>query len=394
MRLLYVTDRISLRGGADQHLLQVIGAAAGAGASVTVAAARRDPEVPTLPDGVAFAPSRGLGSAVASGARLGALEALLRRADVIHAQNVMNPTALALVTATGRAVVTVQDHRVFCPGLGKTVPSSGARCAEPMSAAACAACLPEPGYRDRLLALTAARRDALRGARLLVLSRYMQAELEAAGLGGAEVLPPWVEASREPRGPGDCFVAGGRLVKHKGVGDALLAHRRARAGLPLVIAGEGPLEGTLGGAVKLGWLGPDELRRRLRGARALLFPALWQEPFGILGVEALAQGTPVIAAASGGVAAWSNAGCLVVPRGDVAAMAAAIRRLDGDPDLARRLGEAGREAVAQRFSRAAIEARLLRVYDDVARGGARARAEARNCASGVACGYDGGRSVG
>ena len=61
---------------------------------------------------------------------------------------------------------------------------------------------------------------------------------------------------------------------------------------------------------------------------------------------------------------------MVVPQGDVDAMAAAIRRLAGDPDRARRLGEAGRQAVARRFARAAIEPRLLEIYAEVARHGA------------------------
>ena len=86
----------------------------------------------------------------------------------------------------------------------------------------------------------------------------------------------------------------------------------------------------------------------------------------MLGVEALAEATPVIVAATGGTGEWSDAGCLRVAAGDVAEMAGAISRLDGDPGLARRLGIEGRLMVADRFRRAPIESRLDRLYEAVA----------------------------
>jgi glycosyltransferase involved in cell wall biosynthesis len=177
--------------------------------------------------------------------------------------------------------------------------------------------------------------------------------------------------NREPRGPGRGFVLGGRLVRHKAAADGARAWRLAGTSHPLLVAGEGPPgpdADALEGAERFGWLVAEALRSVLRGSRALLFPALWQEPFGILAVEALAEGTPVIAAESGGTEEWSAAGCLTAPRGDVDAMAAAIRRLADDPALARRLGDAGRAFVAARFDRAALEPRLLALYAKVASG--------------------------
>jgi len=98
-------------------------------------------------------------------------------------------------------------------------------------------------------------------------------------------------------------------------------------------------------------------------ARALLFPSFWQEPFGILGIEALAQGTPVIAAASGGMEAWVDVGCIRIEREDASAFRDAISHLAADPESARALGEAGRVMVGERFSRAALAPRLQAVYE-------------------------------
>ena len=364
VRILYLSDRLSLRGGADQHLLQVLSWAAGAGHRVAVAAGRIERGVP-LPAAVACEEHRELASREAAGPRGQRLARLLADADVVHCQNLMNPAALAAAATTGRAVVTIQDHRVFCPGPGRTLPD-GSRCRTTMSADACAGCLPDRAYRERLLAVTEARRAALAGARLVVLSRYMADELAAAGLPGAQVIPPWVEASTAEPEPGDAFLLAGRLVAHKAPLDAWQAWRRAGCGLPLRVAGAGPLEPQLEGAERLGWLAPAALARELHGSRALLLAARWQEPFGMVGIEALAQATPVIAAVSGGTGEWADAGCLRVEAGDVEAMAGAIAVLAADPDRAVALGREGRAMVAERFARARIEQRLRALYDAVA----------------------------
>ncbi len=366
MRVLYLSDRLSTRGGADHHLLQLVSWACGAGHEVTVACGRVAPDV-DLPCRATAVRVRGLAAAGASEAGCDRLADLLSVAEVVHLQNVMNPVAIHAASSTGRAIATVQDHRVLCPGPGKTLPT-GARCHQPMGEAVCTACLPEPDYRRRMLRRTRARRDALRGARLVVLSRYMAEELEAAGLPGAEVIPPWVETGRPRRSAGEAFLLGGRLVHHKGPADALGAWRFSGRPLPLRVAGAGPLECEVEGAERLGWLGRAELAGELRRARALLFPARWQEPFGILGVEALAQGTPVVVADVGGTREWSGAGCVRVPAGDVAAMAAAVGQLAADEGFALRLGEQGRRRVGDRFGRRAVSALLGALYTGVGRG--------------------------
>ena len=358
--VLFLTDHLTLRGGAGQHLLQVVAAAVEAGLRATVACGRRDADV-GLPAGVQVRQVRGLATQVASGRGLARLPELVDGHEIVHLQNVMNPEALSLATSCGRAVVTVQDHRVFCPGPGKTRPD-GSRCRLPMGDAACRTCLPDDLYRDRLLALTERRREALEGARLVVLSRYMAEELASAGLPGAVVIPPWVDPSPPRRDAGRGLVLGGRLVRHKGVLDGWRAWRLAGGEHPLVVPGAGPLADRLEGATRPGWLGASDLRRLLRTARALLFPACWQEPFGILGVEALAAGLPVVVADVGGTSEWSDEGCLRVPAGDVESLAGAVRRLVDDPEEALRLGEAGRRMVAGRFARERLEPRLWQAY--------------------------------
>jgi glycosyltransferase involved in cell wall biosynthesis len=364
VRLLYLTDRLSDRGGADHHLSQVISSSVDEGCEVMVAYGRDAPGA-VRPVGVECRRIRGLSGMVDSGSRIAGLEALLATADVVHVQNIMNPTALAMAVERGRAVVTVQDHRVFCPGQGKTL-NDGKACTVEMMNTVCRECVPDDDYRRSTLGLTRRRLDALRGAEIVVLSRYMAEQLEAVGVRKASVIPPWVDIGPDRTDPGSTFVLGGRLVAHKGIMDGWKAWARAGRPLRLVVAGAGPLESELSEADRLGWLAQQDLRAVLRNARALIFPARWQEPFGILGLEALAQGTPVVVAESGGTGDWSGSGCIRVPAGDIEAMAEAIRSLAADPEWAMDLGREGRSAVSGLFSRDRIAPMLTELYRRVA----------------------------
>ena len=292
---------------------------------------------------------RGLASPVASSAGLEGLAELVEAADAVHLHNVMNPTVLERVVPTGKATAWVQDHRVLCPGPGLTLPD-GVACSEPFSGETCAGCLPDEAYRERLVERTERRRRALLGARVVVLSEYMREACKRAGLGPVHVLPPWVEARAEPSEVGEGAVLAGRLVAHK---DPLVAWRAwQRAGGRLRVCGVGGLKEQLEGAEHLGWVSRRVLREVLAASRVLLFPARWQEPFGIVGVEALAVGTPVIAMPRGGVPEWAEAGVIRVEDEDQ--MAEALGRLRADPALCGRLGREGWEHVRERFGREAL----------------------------------------
>jgi glycosyltransferase involved in cell wall biosynthesis len=238
----------------------------------------------------------------------------------------------------------------------------GHACGTVMSETQCAACLPDHTYRARMLALTHARAAAIQGARLVVLSQYMAQALCEAGLPGAEIIPPQVPTAPAPSDAGHGFLLAGRLVHHKGIDLAVQAWHQAQVPGPLAVAGLGPLAEHMVPAQQLGWLDRQALRQALTNARALLFPTRWQEPFGILGVEALAVGTPVIAMVSGGMGAWSDAGTICIAPGDVAGMADAIRRLHDDAEFAQSLGAAGWQMVQDRFSSADAHTRLWSIY--------------------------------
>lgn len=86
-----------------------------------------------------------------------------------------------------------------------------------------------------------------------------------------------------------------------------------------------------------------------RHADALLFPSTWEEPLGLVPIEAMACDLPVVACRVGGAAELlvHEANCLAVPPGDPTAMASALKRLAGDDALRRHLIAGGRMTAAQ-----------------------------------------------
>jgi SAM-dependent methyltransferase len=146
----------------------------------------------------------------------------------------------------------------------------------------------------------------------------------------------------------------GRLHAWKGV-DTLL---RALPSLPpqatLALYGRGgraegerlmALADSLGVSdrVTFGSLDRDELVAKYLGADVVVFPSEWPEPFGLVPLEAMACGTPVVATAVGGSGEYLRDGynAVLYPAGDPAALAAAVRRLHVDPDLRSRVVRGG-----------------------------------------------------
>jgi glycosyltransferase involved in cell wall biosynthesis len=106
----------------------------------------------------------------------------------------------------------------------------------------------------------------------------------------------------------------------------------------------------------------------LGGLDVLALPS-WTEGLPLVVLEAMARGRAVVATPVGGtpeVVEDGETGLLVPPR-DPDALASAIRRLLDDPGLRERMGEAGRQRVAERFSADQMIARLLAVYDEAVR---------------------------
>jgi len=109
----------------------------------------------------------------------------------------------------------------------------------------------------------------------------------------------------------------------------------------------------------------DDVPGLLAGCDVVCLPST-AEGLPLVLLEAMGQGKPIVASAVGGVPELVLDGetGVLVPPGDARALAAALHRVLDEPELARRLGEAGRRRVAERFAAAAAAARILSLYEE------------------------------
>jgi len=101
----------------------------------------------------------------------------------------------------------------------------------------------------------------------------------------------------------------------------------------------------------LGWLGQGDMARVYREADICVVPSMWDEPFGIVAVEAMASGRPVVASRGGGlqeIVVDGETGFLF-ERGDSAALAERIARLLDDAALREAMGAAGHKRALQHY---------------------------------------------
>lgn len=186
-------------------------------------------------------------------------------------------------------------------------------------------------------------------------------------VGGYERAQPWPSAV-----PAICFI--GRHEPRKGLAILIEAFARMGPDAKLWVIGEGPDTASLRQATLgdprvewLGVIGEEEKLRRLKGAKVFCAPSLYGESFGVVLLEAMAAGTPVVASDLPGYRHVAGAGATLVPPGDPVALARALSvALAGGPDIDAQI-ERGR-ARARHFSLSMLAQRYLELY---ARAGAR-----------------------
>ncbi|MFE7900988.1 glycogen synthase [Streptomyces sp. NPDC057424] len=176
----------------------------------------------------------------------------------------------------------------------------------------------------------------------------------------------------------------GRITRQKGVPHLLRAVRDIDPAAQVVLCAGAPdtpeidqefreLFGELS-AVRDGvflipkMLPRPEVIQLLTHAALFVCPSVY-EPLGIVNLEAMACGTPVVASAVGGIPEVVEDGGtgLLVPPGDdfEAGLARAMDTVLGDPEAARRMGEAGRERAVGEFGWDAVARRTVRLYEEI-----------------------------
>lgn len=196
------------------------------------------------------------------------------------------------------------------------------------------------------------------------------------GLANTDLLPPGLDEVFLNPAPGRDWgwrlLAPGRIDPRKGLLTAVTALAQLPAEATLTIAGGGDdrhraeleqLAAQLGLADRVVFEPPrprSELAKLYAEADAVLFPVLWAEPFGLVPLEAMGIGRPVVASGRGGSAEFLRDGdnCLLHRPGDPQSLAAAITRLARSAGLRTRLREGGL-ATAPGFARSRWNQRVV-----------------------------------
>ena len=250
-----------------------------------------------------------------------------------------------------------------------------------------------PRWKYRLLYRPFLRRVLKRAARIVVSSPALAEHAEELRDFRAKcvVIPFGIDTARLERtaeidamvdgiaarypGPRVLFV--GRLVAYKGL--EVLLKAAAQAPGTILIAGDGPLAeplkaqaaaAGLGSTVQfLGHLTDKEIVAHFHACDVFVLPSVTRaETFGVVQLEAMACGKPVVSTNLPTGVPWVNRHMetgLVVPPGDPDALAAALTTLVSDPAWSRKMGERAQRRVLEEFTVAAMTTRSAALYREV-----------------------------
>ncbi|MFF1719153.1 glycosyltransferase [Streptomyces sviceus] len=315
------------------------------------------------------------------------------RPDIVHVHNVfplLSPAVLAACADAGvPAVATLHNYTQICPP--GTLQRDGRPCTD------CVGSTPLPAvrhgcYRGSRLAtvplavsLSANRRRWWSGVeRFFCISAAQRNVLVGAGMPAERLavkhnFVPDPDARRTDAGEHVLYL--GRLAEAKGVRLLMAAWDEIAAsggvGVPLVIAGTGPLEAEVtawaAGRDDVRYVGlydTAECQKAIARSVAVVAPSTWLEAFGLVVVEAMAAGVPVVAAGHGAFVELVEDGVtgLLHEPGESASLSSCIRRIAGEPVGNREMGEAARRRYEKGFSPTVGLDRLVDEYRSVIAG--------------------------
>lgn len=289
--------------------------------------------------------------------------------DVAYVHNILHPKVATELVNSLPTVFIHHTHDLYCPAGSKLLQRSGRICPYPAGAICfiqaflerCQSRRPNVMVQN-YLRMQRAQLWARHINRIIVSSVDMKERLLAEGFKADQiaVLPypvpipktiPSTPLTSQP--PFVLFV--GRIVPQKGLSYLLQAMRLSCRPYRLAVHGDGyeasktyTLARRLGLAHRvnfLGWTDKEKLMALYKSCALLVVPSVWPEPFGMVGPEAMAHAKPVVAFDVGGIRDWLEHGVTgyLVPSRDIRQLAERIEQLLAEPELAQRMGRAGRE---------------------------------------------------
>ena len=292
------------------------------------------------------------------------------RPDLAFFHQVLNPALVDRITRALPSIRFAHDFKMICPDGRKTLKTRGVFCEFPLSylcqvRAYRYKCMPRNVFKG-LPAISGSKRIAKihkEESLTVVASQFMKKVILYNGFEEKRiaVIPPFTTLpeleSHDSFNDPPMIISVGRVVKEKGIDYLLQAFAPVKEKAMLVIIGDGPFLselksqahrlGILSEVSFPGWLSPNELKSYYRRCSMVVVPSTWPEPFGMVGIEAMSYGKPVLAFDVGGISEWlkhEETGFLVKPK-DAIGLAKRIAFLLERPELVCKIGAKGWETV-------------------------------------------------
>jgi len=314
--------------------------------------------------------------------------ALLQRESpaIVHAHNTFPLLSPSLYYAAAKAhvpvVQTLHNYRLLCPAA--TLFRNGHVCEECVGSALAYKAVVHRCYRNSAAA-SATTATMLLFHRIagswntkvntyVALTDFARDKFIEGGLPAGKIAVKPNFLSADPGvggGNGNYALFASRLSEEKGVRALLDAWARPGSTIPLKIAGDGPMEGYVRERVarleNVEWLGycpRERLLDLMRDARLLVFPSLWYEGLPLTFIEAMACGTPVVAAGLGSMNELIQDGVngFRFTAGDAGSLVERLRWISSRPDKLREMRRSSRLYYEQNYTPERNYQMLLEIY--------------------------------
>lgn len=312
------------------------------------------------------------------------------KTDVVHFHLINNPWLVKEISVLLPTVYSIHNHFLTCPSGSRLYRTNdeiceidvGIKCLFNAYWRHCNTYNPGQVIRSYLRCLR--NRKALGNiSKFLVHCKYMADTLIKTGfdLNKIEILPslpglPEKDSSLKIS-PDNIVLFVGRVSYEKGVQALIKASRYINTKHKIVITGDGwYLDKMKKLTAKKGltdrvhfnsWTSKEELYRLYQKASVVVVPSIYPEPFGLVGLEAMAHSRPVVAFDSGGISSWLKDGenGFLIKQGDFVSLGKKIDLLLEDRRLAEKMGSRGYQLLIKEYNPKKHLVKLLRIYEDV-----------------------------
>ncbi|NQU26372.1 MAG: glycosyltransferase family 4 protein [Candidatus Nealsonbacteria bacterium] len=401
MRILHLTTSLSWTGGIETYLLTLLPILEEKGHPQVVAHINGDVRPVRQ---VHHVPSLGKGGRTAERQGYDEIRRLIakEKPSIAHVHNIYNIGAISACLQNIPTVVTTHNYQYICPATTLYYQRNKQICRHSCDLRCFVAALTKhcmSPYPQRAIKQYRRSRWALRHAKEfagIIAPSGVAADLYArAGFPEDRItvlpyfcsVPPAMGPSVAPTTPTVMFM--GRVRSYKGYDYFIRALGLLPSHVRGIIVGDlsskaaheiDRIASDAGCGDRLErrpWAGRESVAAVLAEATVFVFPSIWPETLGIVGIEALSCGIPVVASDVGGVREWLRDGKtgILVPPKDEQALAAAVRRILESDKTRQAMARNGLALIREAFSPEVHVRKLLSVYEKAIRGSCSGKAE-------------------